>query len=124
MIGRKYKVSFAKLAGTCKAATTPESFFCSELVAHAYQRAGLLPAESPPSGYWPVTFGEANGLLLEGGAFLEEEVRIDFHTPGVASARPCFSSPQQRSSSDNSVCSDSDSDSAARNDGSSGTGVQ
>ena len=32
---------------------------CSELVAHAYQAMGVLPAEiRPASGYWPVDFGE------------------------------------------------------------------
>ena len=42
-------------------ACDPRGFFCSELVADAYQALGVLPPERPASGYWPVDFGEAAG---------------------------------------------------------------
>lgn len=64
----------------------PAGFFCSELVAHAYQALGLLAAEQQACAFWPVDFGErlsAKRLPLCRGATLGEEVPIDFLTPGV-----------------------------------------
>ena len=67
--------------------TVPPNFFCSELVAHAYQTLGVLPASRPAAGYWPVTFSEDSGLELLRGASLGEAIPIDFRTPGVDRVR-------------------------------------
>ncbi len=34
----------------------PDTYFCSELVAAAYQAMGLLSRELPPADYWPRSF--------------------------------------------------------------------
>ena len=34
----------------------PDTYFCSELVAAAYQAMGLLSRDLPPSDYWPRSF--------------------------------------------------------------------
>ena len=67
--------------------SVPPNFFCSELVAHAYQTLGVLPASRPAAGYWPVTFSEDSGLELLRGASLGEAIPIDFRTPGVDRVR-------------------------------------
>ena len=68
----------------------PKGFFCSELAAHAYKALGVLPAERPACGYWPVDFGEAacGQLPLMAGASLGPELPIDWHTPGVDTISP------------------------------------
>jgi hypothetical protein len=71
-------------------ATAERGFFCSELVAHAYQAIGVLPVEGrPASGYWPVHFGEdaKHALPLTGGVSLGAEVPIEFTTPAVDEMR-------------------------------------
>lgn len=116
VIGRPYELTVAKLVGRKPAAgrapaadaadaaptvsttrhvtasgptnDSPKGFFCSELAAHAYKALGLLPPERPASGYWPVSFGQAAALQLEGGAAFGDEVPIDFHTPAVDGLRP------------------------------------
>lgn len=40
------------------------SLFCSELIAEAYQRMGLLPGQPPPNEYTPKDFSEAHSLPL------------------------------------------------------------
>lgn len=56
------------------------SFFCSELVAEAYQRMGLLlePAEGgrPSNEYVPEDFGAARSLQLEDGYRLGPEIEL------------------------------------------------
>lgn len=54
------------------------SFFCSELVAEAYQRMGLLPAKPPASEYTPHDFSSERKkpLPLELGALLGPEVLV------------------------------------------------
>lgn len=71
--------------GGGEAPGAPQGFFCSELVAHAYQTLGLLPAARPASGYWPVHFGETEGsrLPLCDGARFGDEIPIEFRTPAV-----------------------------------------
>ena len=51
------------------------SIFCSELVAEAYQRAGLLPADKPSNSYYPVHF--SNGVELAGNK-LFNEINVNF----------------------------------------------
>jgi hypothetical protein len=54
------------------------SFFCSELVAEAYKRMGLLPARPPSNAYAPRDFSSERRppLRLRGGAKLGPEVLV------------------------------------------------
>lgn len=52
------------------------SLFCSELVAEAYQRMGLLPEEKPSNEYTPADFGEKAELALLDGR-LGPEIAIE-----------------------------------------------
>jgi len=52
------------------------SLFCSELVAAAYQRMGLLGTERPSNAYSPDDFCSAHTLKLKVG-YLEPEVYIE-----------------------------------------------
>ncbi len=107
--GKPYQMTVAKLLGTSSvkeggaeepsaAESQPAGFFCSELVAHAWKALGVLPAERPASGYWPVSFGEraTTALPLLQGARLGDEVPIEFETPAVgetlnrSSGQPSF----------------------------------
>ena len=56
----------------------PSSFFCSELVAEAYQRMGLLPDSPPANEYTPRDFSEQckRPLALQMGAALGPEVLV------------------------------------------------
>ena len=78
--------SLSSDSGGGAASAPPLGFFCSELVAHAYQALGVLPPERPAAGFWPVDFGEAPRkelpLLLD--ARLGDEIPIEFTTPAVA----------------------------------------
>ena len=78
-------------ANSALASSTDVGFFCSELVAHAYQALGVLDSECLACGFWPVDFGEAatKGLPLTRGVELGEEVPIDFLTPGVETLVGC-----------------------------------
>ena len=59
-----------------------KEYFCSELVAAAYQAMGLLPAESMPQAFIPSDFAyrSRRGLPLVGGASLTKEIIVDFET--------------------------------------------
>ena len=52
------------------------SLFCSELVAAAYQRMGLLGRDKPSNAYSPDDFSSAHDLKLNVG-YLEPEVYIE-----------------------------------------------
>lgn len=52
------------------------SIFCSELVAEAYQRLGLLDNKKPSNEYTPADFSEKKKLVLLKGASLGEETLI------------------------------------------------
>ncbi|CDW80338.1 UNKNOWN [Stylonychia lemnae] len=54
-----------------------EGFFCSELVAAAYQSLGLLPKSKLPSTFWPSTLADEN-LKLEDGITLSKLIAIDY----------------------------------------------
>eukprot|EP00908_Phaeocystis_cordata_P023092 Transcript_5519.p1 GENE.Transcript_5519~~Transcript_5519.p1 ORF type:complete len:409 (+),score=134.47 Transcript_5519:84-1310(+) len=89
---KPYSLSLGKITQSAdhrarSACLDHDNFFCSELVAYAYQRLGLLPTSRPACGYWPVTFSQAAQLRLEGGAALGDELPVDFLTPAVNSVR-------------------------------------
>lgn len=52
------------------------SLFCSELIAEAYQRMGLLTEEKPSNEYTPKDFSSERGLALHQGYSLGNEVAI------------------------------------------------
>lgn len=53
------------------------SLFCSELVAEAYQRMGLLTEKLPSNEYVPKDFSSERKLSLELGYTLQNEIAID-----------------------------------------------
>jgi len=53
------------------------SIFCSELVAEAYQRLGLLTERIPSNEYTPADFSEKKMVKLSSGFYLGEEININ-----------------------------------------------
>lgn len=63
------------------------SIFCSELVAAAYQRMGLLPDDPPSNEYTPADFSSDAGLvLIEGTLGPERAITSIGHPVGLESA--------------------------------------
>jgi len=52
------------------------SIFCSELVAEAYQRLGLLTEEKSSNEYTPADFSEKRMKELQGDFYLSEEITL------------------------------------------------
>jgi hypothetical protein len=76
---KKYGITAMKvLKREASAPGQEESYFCSELVAAAYRRLGLLPAEMSSAQFWPRDFSSTRQLPLQGGASLGDELLIDF----------------------------------------------
>lgn len=76
--GKKYKLSMSKLLFKKKQTEqTEKSYFCSELIARAYQYVGLLPEEIPPWKYFPGRFADEKEFPLIGGSLGKLEL-IDF----------------------------------------------
>jgi hypothetical protein len=78
--GKKYKLTASKLLRRSKNKTpgTEEEFFCSELVAAALKKLGLLPSQIPACNYLPGSFARASKLALLQGAEYSDEFLIDF----------------------------------------------
>jgi len=60
-VGKRYELSVSKLLKKKSFIDGPESepdrtYFCSELIAAAYKRVGLLSPEISSSSYWPGKF--------------------------------------------------------------------
>ncbi len=53
------------------------SLFCSELIAEAYQKMGLLTEENPSNEYTPKDFSQEKNLKLQYGYNLGNEIVID-----------------------------------------------
>jgi hypothetical protein len=58
-----------------------ETAYCAEIVAMTYQAMGLLPADRLPGWYDPGRFWSGDGLILEGGSRLGQEIEVD--VPGL-----------------------------------------
>ena len=54
-----------------------DKFFCSELVAKAYQELGLLSKYLQASSFWPGDFSESSKMKIIGGKLQQEKI-IDF----------------------------------------------
>lgn len=52
------------------------TYFCSELVAAAYKKLGLLEQEKATTQYWPVTFSDARELQLLKGELEHERIIV------------------------------------------------
>lgn len=83
--GKKYKMNLVKICRTKSKRDAAEeikenkSYFCSELIASAYKRIGLLPEDVSATQYWPSAFSaRANMELMKENAWLGEEYLIDF----------------------------------------------
>jgi len=87
-IGKKFRINPSKLIrkkneeDDTDEIKEDKGYFCSELVASALKRVGLLDKELASSRYWPGDF--SNELLersvkLNKGARLGEELVIDFN---------------------------------------------
>ena len=70
--GEDYLTFFKNTGGEA----SQQTLFCSELVALAYQRFGLLGDDPPANEYTPEDFADSRKLTLTRGA-LEDEVYLD-----------------------------------------------
>lgn len=58
-----------------------KTFFCSELIATAFKRCGLMENKKAASRYWPGDFSNEDrnkSIKLINGASFGEELTIDF----------------------------------------------
>jgi hypothetical protein len=80
--GRKYETNKIELLKAAYEGIFGEnkedlsSLFCSELVAEAYQKMGLLTEELPSNEYIPKDFSEEKSLRLELDYTLQKEIDI------------------------------------------------
>mmetsp|Transcript_33274 Transcript_33274/g.58381 ORF Transcript_33274/g.58381 Transcript_33274/m.58381 type:complete len:331 (-) Transcript_33274:310-1302(-) len=58
------------------------TFFCSQLVASAYMHLNLMSTDKPANMFWPGDFSSDKKLPMVNGAFLGEELCIDFSITG------------------------------------------
>ncbi|KAL1518744.1 hypothetical protein AB1Y20_003029 [Prymnesium parvum] len=90
VIGKPYDLTISKLilgqtnksslhCGSVEGSPDTAGFFCSELLAHAYQQIGVLSRERAAPGYWPKHFGRAASppLALINGASISDEIPIE-----------------------------------------------
>lgn len=79
VLSKKFGINaFKLLSRTTSEPGQEESFFCSELIAAAYRRLGLLPSDVRSAGFWPRDFSKARNLPLQGEAALSDEMLVDF----------------------------------------------
>jgi len=55
-----------------------DSIFCSELVAEAYQRIGILNKRLPSNEYTPQDFSQERIIHLNSPFYLGEEIQFEF----------------------------------------------
>jgi len=77
--GKPYSCSPYKLMGLGHKSDpgSETDFFCSELIASAYKRLGLLANDLNPKSIWPGSFSDEQTLPMNKGR-LEGELLIDF----------------------------------------------
>jgi len=82
--GKKYKMNAVKI---CRKSSNRDasdeiketkSYFCSELVASAFKRIGLLPPDVSATQYWPSNFSVDSKCELLRDAYLGDEYLVDF----------------------------------------------
>jgi hypothetical protein len=89
MDGKEYGLNMMHLIRKSSDASK-DSYFCSEIVAMAYKRVGLLPPNLSSNSYLPNAFSEDGKMQLLGDASFGEEILIVFNTPAVKSAVPIY----------------------------------
>ncbi len=86
-IGKRFKINATKIlrkkceSDTAEVIKDDKTYFCSELVASAYKRLGLLDKDLAASKYWPGDFSsedQSRGVKLLNGSKFSEEFLIDF----------------------------------------------
>eukprot|EP00347_Sterkiella_histriomuscorum_P020868 403336156 len=86
--GKKYRLNAIDLLKSRTPSASKEQeldgYFCSELVAAAYQAIGLLPKERLASSYWPSTLADPSLKLLN-GATLSHLISIQYEKKKVNS---------------------------------------
>ena len=82
-IGKPYETNKKDMVRACfpgceNTIDDQSSYFCSELVAAAYQEVGILPQQPPASNYLPLDFGSVKrgALPLQGTAQLSPKVVV------------------------------------------------
>ena len=68
---------FDKAGLLCNKEEALDSIFCSELVAMAYQRIGILPSSPSSSEYTPEDFASSRSLALQ-NCHLDEEIYVQY----------------------------------------------
>ena len=76
--GMQFQFSASKLIGKHSSSSPQQGYFCSELLATAFKRCGLLAPEAIASHYLPGHFSTEKPLELLSSAHLGEELLIDF----------------------------------------------
>ena len=88
VVGKRFKLNPVKLLRKANERDLDhqikedKSFFCSELIATALKRVGLLASDVAASQYWPGYFSAENpskAVKLQNEAYLGEEFLIDFN---------------------------------------------
>lgn len=79
VLGKKFSFNTVKLLSRfAPAKSDSQGFFCSELVAKAYQEIGLIDETTTASSYWPGDFSETSKISLK-NADLSGEKILDFN---------------------------------------------
>ncbi|CAK74538.1 unnamed protein product (macronuclear) [Paramecium tetraurelia] len=84
-IGKRYQMSPSKLIKRFTKSSESiddlekedKTFFCSELIAAAYKKMGIIDANRCAASYWPGIFAQNSKLQLTKG-YLKQELLIDF----------------------------------------------
>lgn len=88
--GLPYSLSVGKLIRR-ELGESNDAFFCSELIASAYMRVGLLDSNTySASAFYPSSFNAANSdreFKLEQEALLGPELAVEFVQPAISEAR-------------------------------------
>ena len=84
--GKRYGLNPIKLIRR-KAGEQHDTYFCSELVASAYQAAGVLPKNVAANSFYPSSFADKHELKMIDGARLSPEIYLEFWQPECQRAR-------------------------------------
>ena len=105
MYGRSFQynpLEYMRILLNLKHDVDMNNVFCSQLVAGAYQRMGLLSADRPMDSFLPADFAGARGArlaLLDGARLGHERVVVFEERPVPPQRRPSYWAPKRSSSS-------------------------
>ena len=91
--------AFVLLTCSVRQKESQDEIFCSELVADAYKRVGLLPLSTEATAYLPRHFSYEEELELLKGAYLDSPMTVDFgsHSGKEKGSTPLIESSQSSS---------------------------